>query len=272
MKYQTFAPPEILKPFIKYFWALESTSVDNSAKTFGAIVDGCPGAILVRSENEAFCDEKNKKLPGIFLYGQTTTPVHLSTAGNFNAIGICFQPHALKSVFGMDADELTSSCVDLDLMGNKKKGKLSEQLSNTPSLDEQLKILSFYLIDNAQANHKKSDDSTRFALTQIAQTNGTVSLKELLQQTKLSERTLERRFKSTVGISPKLFSRICRFQESLNQMRKSNYDKLSDIAYENDYADQSHFIRVFKEFTGFSPLDFKKQSSEVVENFPQIKR
>jgi AraC-like DNA-binding protein len=270
MHYQTFAPPEILKPFIKYFWALESTSIDNTSKTFGAIVDGCPGAIMLRSDNNAFCDEYEKKLPGIFLYGQTIRPIQLSATGNFKAIGIYFQPHALKSVFGLDADDLNDACIDLDLMRNKKQGKLSEQLLNSPSLDDQLKIISFYLIDQFQSNTKKADETTQYALTQIVHTNGNIPLRELQQKLQQSERSLERKFKQTVGISPKLFSQICRFQESLNQMRKSKYDKLSDIAFENDYSDQSHFIRVFKEFTGFSPLEFKKQSSELVENFPQI--
>jgi AraC-like DNA-binding protein len=96
--------------------------------------------------------------------------------------------------------------------------------------------------------------------------------KELQQKTQLSERSLERKFKDSVGISPKLFARIIRFQETLNQMRNNKYEKLSDIAYENDYADQAHFIRVFKEFTGFSPLDFKRQAKEDVENFPHIKK
>jgi AraC-like DNA-binding protein len=88
----------------------------------------------------------------------------------------------------------------------------------------------------------------------------------------LSERTLERRFKQSIGISAKLFSRICRFQESLNQLRKNKYDKLSDIAYENGYADQSHFIRSFKEFTGVSPFDYRKQLKEVAENFPEYNK
>lgn len=48
------------------------------------------------------------------------------------------------------------------------------------------------------------------------------------------------------------------FQETLDQLRTNSYDKLSDIAYENEYFDQSYFIRVLKEFTGFSPLEFKK--------------
>ena len=271
MNYQAFTPPEMLRPFIKYFWSLESSGVDNSPKTFSAIVDGCPGAIIVRSDNEAFCDEGNKKLPGIFLYGQATGPVKLSSAGKFDAIGICFQPHALKSVFGVDAAELTGSCVDFNLVSNKKQGRLSERLGGIESLDEQLKTLSSWLMGQVQHNQRTVDETTKYALHQIARADGNTPLKGLQQELQMTERSLERKFKQSIGISPKLFSRICRFQKAMDQLRKSNYDKLSDIAYENDYADQSHFIRAFKEFTGFSPAGFKKQSTEVAENFPEIK-
>jgi AraC-like DNA-binding protein len=270
MKYQTFMPSETLKPFVRYFWALESRSVDNVPKTFGAIVDGCPGVVMVQSEKEAFCDEQNKKLSEIFLYGQTIKPVQFTSAGKFLAIGICFQPHALKSIFGFDAGELTNGCVDLNLVSHKKHDNISERLLSAPSLGDQIGTLSHYLTDRIKSNNRQVDETTKYALAQIVQAGGNISLKTLQQKLQLSERSLERKFNQAIGISPKLFSRICRFQESLNQMRKSNYDKISDIAYEHNYADQSHFIRVFREFTGFSPLDFKKQSSEVVGNFPQI--
>ncbi|HSC36555.1 MAG TPA: DUF6597 domain-containing transcriptional factor, partial [Chitinophagaceae bacterium] len=167
MNYQAFTPPEILRPFIRYFWSLESNGIDNSQKTFRAIVDGCPGAIIVRSDNEAFYDEDNKKLPGIFLYGQATGPVKLSSAGKFEAIGICFQPHALKSVFGVDAVELTGSCVDFNLVSNKKQGKLSEWLGGIESLDEQLKALSAWLMGQVQHNRQTVDETTKHALHQI---------------------------------------------------------------------------------------------------------
>lgn len=271
MNFKTFEPPENLKTFIKYFWALESNGAEHTEKTFSAIVDGCPGVIMLQSEKEGFCDEENKKLPNIFLYGQTIKPVKFSTTGNVDALGICFQPHALKSVFGIDADELTNACLDLNNLSNKKQGKLSERLLNAPSMDDQVKILSFYLVDKIQSNNTKDDALIRHAVNQILRTSGNVSLPDLQSQLKLSERSLERKFRQTVGISPKLFSRICRFQQSLNQMRQSKYDKLSDIAYANEYSDQSHFIRVFREFTGFSPLEFQKQANEVVENFPVIK-
>jgi AraC-like DNA-binding protein len=54
-----------------------------------------------------------------------------------------------------------------------------------------------------------------------------------------------------------LFARICRFQASLNQIRNNDYCRLSDIAYENEYADQSHLIRAFKEFAGISPNKYQ---------------
>lgn len=269
MKFKTFAPPQMLLPFIKYFWALQTSSSDPASKTFSAIVDGCPGVIMLQSERAGFSDEAKKKLPNIFLYGQTVKPVKFSAAGNIDALGICFQPHALKSVFGMDAHELTDACLDLNSFAGKNHNNLSEQLLNSTSLDEQIKTLSFYLIDRIQKNGKE-DEVIMQAVNHISQNHGDLNIKELQTSLKMTERTLERRFKQTIGISPKLFSRICHFQHSLGQYRKRDYGKLSDIAYENDYADQSHFIRVFREFTGFSPLDFRKQTNEVVENFPQI--
>lgn len=214
----------------------------------------------------------DKILPNIFLYGQTVAPSSFSTAGKLGAIGICFQPHALKSIFGFDAGELTNSCVDLTLIGSKKRMNLQEQLANATTVNEQIKILSFYLFDKQQSHSRQPDDLTKFAISQLTHSKGNIPLKELQQQIQLSERSLERKFKDTVGISPKLFSRIIRFQETMNQMRSNKYDKLSDIAYENDYADQAHFIRVFKEFTGFTPLEFIRQSNESVENFPEIKK
>ncbi len=270
MNFRTIAPAATLSHFVKYFWILESSASGSSEKTYGAIVDGCPGIIMLQSEREGFCDEKKKKLPGIFLYGQTTEPVRFSAAGNVDVLGVCFQPHALKSVFGIDAHDLTSACTDVNHLTPSKQGKLSERLLNAISPHDQIGILSRYLIDRIQVNKTPPDVGMSHAVSQIIQSGGSISIRDIQRKLQQSERTLERKFKQAIGISPKLFSRICRFQHSLDQMRKSNYEKLSDIAYAHEYADQSHYIRVFKEFTGFTPLEFQKQTTEVVENFPHI--
>jgi AraC-like DNA-binding protein len=273
MNYQTYAAPDTLKPYVRYFWVLENSDADDSSqKIFGAIADGCPGIILHQTEKGSYHDESNKQLPEIFLYGQTIDPVKFYSPGRFTTIGVWLYPHALKSVFGFDANEFTGSCLDLDLVRPVKGTHVSEQLINGGSIEQRIRILSSYLLAHIERNKQQPDEAMKFALTQIAYSKGNISLKALQETLRLSERTLERKFKQIIGISPKLFTRIYRFQVSLNQLRKNNYDKLSDIAYENDYADQSHFIRAFKEFTGLSPFEFKKNSNELVENFPILNK
>jgi AraC-like DNA-binding protein len=107
-------------------------------------------------------------------------------------------------------------------------------------------------------------------LSRIAGSGGNLTVKELQSELNLSERSLERRFKQHIGISPKLFTRICRFQASLSQLRTNKYNKLSDVAFEQEYADQSHFIRSFKEFSGLSPYQYMNRSNEIVENFSAL--
>jgi AraC-like DNA-binding protein len=271
MKYKQIQPPDNLKNYVRKFWTLESNADDGLSKTFGTIADGCPGLIFQQPEKGIFYDQNNKQLPSTFLYGQTTEHTKLHSIGKLSTIGIYFYPHALKSIFGFDADELTNSCLDISLLPARQGHQLSEQLLNTPSVAEQVKLLSSYLFAQIERNSAQADEITQHALSQIIGSKGSLSLEDLQKNLHLSERSIERKFKQSVGISPKLFSRICRFQASLNQLRNNDYDKLSDLAFENDYADQSHLIRAFNEFAGLSPYQFQKQSHEVVENFPELK-
>jgi AraC-like DNA-binding protein len=269
MNYRIILPSENLQPFIRYFWVLENSSADDSTLTFSPLADGCPGIMYQQPDKGTFfLEEDNQQLASIFLYGQTIQPAKMVLTGRVNTVGICLQPHALQSVFGIDAHELTGNCVDLGLVQHKKERVLQEKLLAAASIEEQINLISASLLKAAEQNSDKQDAITSFAISEITRGKGDISFAELQKQLQLSERTLERRFKQSIGISAKLFSRICRFQESLNQLRKNNYDKLSDIAYENGYADQSHFIRSFKEFTGVSPFDYHKQLKEVAENFP----
>lgn len=64
--------------------------------------------------------------------------------------------------------------------------------------------------------------------------------------------------KSKVGITPKQFTKIIQFQCSLNQLTDDDYLNLTDLAYEYGFADQSHFIRTFKHYTGKTPREFQR--------------
>lgn len=97
------------------------------------------------------------------------------------------------------------------------------------------------------------------------------SLDKIQSELNLSERSLERIFKADIGISPKLFFRINRFQTSLSYIRQQSFKSLAEVAYNHLYADQSHYIREFKEFAGTTPKQFLLHANEQVENFPEWK-
>jgi hypothetical protein len=121
VKYLTYLPVEILRPYIKYFWSLEYRGEDNTPKSFSALADAMPGMMLAQSQKKAFLDEGNNKFPRIFIYGQVIEPVKMTTHADLNVVGICFHPNALKSVFGFYANELTGTYVNIDLVNNRKE-------------------------------------------------------------------------------------------------------------------------------------------------------
>lgn len=268
IRYELIPAPAYLQAYIRYFWTLEGDDSQALAKAFGSLVDGCPGLIFQHPDAGTFVRE-NKELPEIFLYGQTTRNVEIASLGPLKATGVIFHPNGLKSVFGMNAGELTNDCVDLGLLPGKKT--LPEQLATAGSATTRIEVLSAYLHNKITQNKATGDSIVEYAVSQIMGSNGSTSLKDLQDKLQLTERTFERRFKEYVGISPKLFSRICQYQASLHQLKSNDYSKLSDIAFENDYADQSHFIRSFKEFTGCSPYQFQKLLDETGEEILLIK-
>ncbi|KKX50117.1 hypothetical protein L950_0211885 [Sphingobacterium sp. IITKGP-BTPF85] len=71
-----------------------------------------------------------------------------------------------------------------------------------------------------------------------------------------------------MGIPPKMFSRIMPFQSGLNILRQADFNNLTEIAYQNEYFDQSHYIREFKGFTGTNPERFMLNANEKLLNFP----
>jgi AraC-like DNA-binding protein len=266
MEFRKIQPPVFLKDYVQYFWTLSSDVADIKPKSLGPLADGFPGLIFQSSSKGIFFDQDNKKLPEVFLYGQTVTRTAIYLIGQFNVVAVTFFPHTLKSVFGFHASELTDSCLDLKLV----YGNIAERMINTFPGEKQIDVLSGYIASMINKNSGYIDKPTKYAVSQIMRSNGNFALKDLQDELNISERSFERKFEQYVGISPKLFSKICRFQASFQQLKENRYNKLSDIAFENGYADQSHFIRVFKEFTGLSPFEFQKKSQPFSGDMPTL--
>ncbi|QEE50588.1 helix-turn-helix transcriptional regulator [Flavobacterium alkalisoli] len=271
MNYKTYIPTENLNPYVRFFWSLDNSMEIAPLQSFRAMADGCPGIIFQHPDDGCFY-QKEKALPQIFLYGQSTKFTELTLKGKMNAIGIYLHPSSLKLIFGLNPEELTDSCLDVNELCKKTGFSLLEQLNDAKTVKQRIEILSVFLFLHIKANDFNKNEVMAYALSAIMRSGGNIILRDLQEQLQMSERTFERKFKEYVGITPKLFTRICRFQSSLNQMRNNTFEKLSDVAFQNDYSDQSHFIRSFREFAGFSPNQYQNFSKEVVENLSQLKK
>lgn len=204
---------------------------------------------------------KNKETDSLVLYGQNIKPFEFRAFGHLTIIAYFLYPHILKTFFGFDANEATDLSVDLSLLQPARAINLKEQLVNATSLDIRLQLINNYILRLADLARTDINNSILFATKSIQKSNGLMPLRSIQNELRVTERTFQRLFEFHVGVSPKTFSRICQFHSAFQQLENGQFHKLGDIAYENGYADQSHLIRAFKEFTNYSPGEYLKLSS-----------
>lgn len=200
------------------------------------------------------------------LYGQTVKAENLAIVPPFILIAYFLQPHTIKTLFGIDAGELTDKCADLDNFNLVKDTGIINQLLEEHSLSRQLELLnSFIMLLANQTNH--INQMVLFA-TQTLKTNAHASaLPELQKKLNISERSLQRLFEGHVGVSPKMYKRICQFNAAFQQLNQHHFKTLTTIAYQYGFADQSHYNRVFKEFTGITPHTYLNLSKPFSPKF-----
>jgi len=206
--------------------------------------------------------EIGKQTNYLTLFGQTVFPETLTIGDNFILIAYFFKPFALYSLFGVSAQELTDNPVDLNLLPAKQTAELQERLLNAPTTGEMIGLLDDYIY--SLVTKVKSDVKLiQFATDQIAGNTSKEILVHTQKELYLTERSFQRLFEKNIGISPNLFRRISQFNAAFHQLNSVHFTKLTDIAFENGYADQSHYIRAFKEFTHITPRDYLKFSGRL---------
>ena len=173
-------------------------------------------------------------------------------------IAYFFKPFAMAGLLNVSAAKLAESTLDLSTWNPGKYTALHKELLDATGTAEKIQVLDHFLLQQLKENQEVCK-IIHYATDQLMHHSGKEIIPELLKTLALNERTFQRIFKKYVGITPTKFRRICQFQQSFEQLRGKEYNTISEVAYENGFADQSHFIRSFKEFTDTTPQDYLKK-------------
>ncbi|MEZ4749026.1 MAG: helix-turn-helix domain-containing protein, partial [Calditrichia bacterium] len=197
-----------------------------------------------------------KKLSEFYLYGQTVEPITLDVKGAYKFFCIRLYPFTVRILLGVDPQILMDDCYDLRLVENVNTQKTLDKLAQFDDWESMKAVIAEYfneLLKNASIN---PDYRIKLAINLILKSSGTISIKELRDKLCVAERTLERHFLREIGVTPKQFAKIIQFRSAMEQMTEADYVNLTEIGYDNGFADQSHFIRSFKRYTGKTPKEF----------------
>jgi transcriptional regulator GlxA family with amidase domain len=106
----------------------------------------------------------------------------------------------------------------------------------------------------------------------MLQKDGMIPIERLQKMAGISERQLERQFQTQVGLTPKFFSRLLRFQKVFKAVMQNRNLGWSFIASECGYYDQAHFIHDFKSFSGQNPSAYFNEDHRMAEYFTRKNR
>ena len=257
MDYRQYAPPAILKNYIRYYWSAALLYANSASFQVKSFADRYPRLIFqILDGFEPMRNLKGEKLPLCYLSGINTQKSGASFDGVFSQFGVSFYPHALNAVFGIDAYELVNQISAIQCFC---KAEIHRQLEQAESHHDRVQLLNKYFYGKLIKNRKQ--DLLINNIIQQNEINIDSEILELPRKYNISQRHLERLFKTSLGISPKKLQRIIRFEKALQLLSNTAYSQLTMISYQLNYTDQSHFIKDFRTFSGITPYQFVKEQN-----------
>ncbi|WP_024334841.1 helix-turn-helix domain-containing protein [Desulfotignum balticum] len=191
----------------------------------------------------------------IFLAGPYTQKTNVPL-GHFELIIVHFKVGRMPNFTNISPCELVNTMIELPHIYDLDSDTIGDWLLRRNTTDLRKSLLG-KILGNVNVSRILSDKTYENAIALIDARDGQIQVGELARILNVSNRTLERKFRHILGIPPKKFAKLVRFQRVLEKLRYSSASgNLIDIAYEFGYADHAHFIRDFKSMSGILPSSF----------------
>ena len=252
MKFDKYIPTDQLKPYIKYFVVSEN-ELENEYKVFPS--SGLVIGFQYQGRLSTIKDGTENKLTSAGITGISDSHKIFKNSANIGTVLAYFTEIGFTHFSSNPANELFNLSLSLDDIFDKKNvAEVEEKLIFSNTDKQRIKVVEQFLI--SQLKDIQTDKLIVEAVKLIYQSKGAIRIKELNEKLFISRSPFEKRFRKVVGTTPKKFTSIVRFNSVLDNLNSSK--SLTEICYENNFFDQAHFIKDFKQFTGNTPGNFER--------------
>lgn len=262
MIYSIFKPSPYLHHIIDRYWYLRDEANGVINRHFPTPLLQCLIFNLFKHQEYHVSNKGSYQLDkDAYFFGQPTSSRLISIDGKgVKVLGVRFKPLGIARLTGINMEYMAENNISAESLWGRELDILCDGIQSATTLKGSISVLEKFLLrksNEIKLHHRVN--SVEHALALIKCSNGAVNAQTLQYETNTSRKTLERAFENYLGISPKLYSEITRFnkvrhyldQETLNQ-------NLSGLAYDLGYADGSHLSAEFKRFSNISPGEYLK--------------
>ena len=209
-------------------------------------------------DNESL--EPNADFRSAWISGMHRNYISISAHQDSEMFVIQFKSFGAYPFLHLPMHEIADRVVAGDRILNGELFELRETLTGAPSSQDKFRVAEQWLEDRFDG--RLAPPRPIIDLVELLQTQPASKLNEIVAGYDGTQKHLISQFKKFVGLTPKQYQRILRFNDVFAQMQKDQFLSWSDIAYRCGYSDQSHFIREFRHFSGFNPESFLREEFE----------
>jgi AraC-like DNA-binding protein len=251
MLYRCRIPKPPLSEFVDQIWLYSGYSVPHKQERL--MPTGTMELVLDLKRGDAV------------LAGVHSRPTMIDTEDSMQILGVHFRPGGAFPFLGVPASELHNETVPLDAIWRSEAELVREQILAAPDDETRFDILERTLF--RRATRLQRHRAVAHGLFRLGRP---VVVSDVVEETGLSQRRFIDLFDREVGLTPKLYARVARFQRVLRRVHPSNDIDWTDVALACGYFDQSHLIHDFRAFAGISPTEYATYKTEHLNHVPVI--
>ena len=266
LRYSVRAPGPPLGALVDSFWSLSDTPSHSKERiipsgTLELVINLQDDEIRVFRPSDT--EEECARLAGAVVSGAYSGAFAIDTRAHAAIVGIHFKPGGAATILGVPAGALADAHVELEALWGRRAIELRERLCAAADSAQRFQILEQVLMGMLpRAPNVRGE--VAMALGRLGAPR--VEVAEVAKEVHLSHRRFIELFTEQVGMTPKRYSRVRRFQRALALATRRGAPAWAELALECGYCDQAHLCRDWVELTGLSPMEFLRSRSVRVKD------